>query len=245
MSPTCWWRTPKRAQKQKPGTTISTRPMRALSQPASRRPISATMQAPACNQQQPAVRAPLPLQRRQRAGPYEANPSVVFVVWTGGVCDGTGPDRGGKGNLTGQGHQCGETGSDQPGHQQFETGQCEGCGGSGGAGQASRRGGEGGGETRRCRSPAQRQTGCGRGSRQSGGNFRQTGCGRGSRQSGGNFRQTVACQGLNPGVGRDRKSTRLNSSHGYISYAVFCLKKKKKLKTLLTKKKKKQHNNKK
>src|SRR5256884_2099549 len=32
-----------------------------------------------------------------------------------------------------------------------------------------------------------------------------------------------------PGVGggRDRKSTRLNSSHGYISYAVFCLKKKK------------------
>src|SRR2546422_4526366 len=40
-----------------------------------------------------------------------------------------------------------------------------------------------------------------------------------------------------PGAGRvalvtvepeeDRKSTRLNSSHGYISYAVFCLKKKK------------------
>src|SRR2546429_1098215 len=28
-------------------------------------------------------------------------------------------------------------------------------------------------------------------------------------------------------VARDRKSTRLNSSHGYISYAVFCLKKKK------------------
>src|SRR2546429_3694033 len=27
----------------------------------------------------------------------------------------------------------------------------------------------------------------------------------------------------------DRKSTRLNSSHGYISYAVFCLKKKKQL----------------
>src|SRR2546422_4305233 len=27
--------------------------------------------------------------------------------------------------------------------------------------------------------------------------------------------------------GADRKSTRLNSSHGYISYAVFCLKKKK------------------
>src|SRR2546422_4197204 len=38
--------------------------------------------------------------------------------------------------------------------------------------------------------------------------------------------------GLVPGAGRgaagDRKSTRLNSSHGYISYAVFCLKKKKK-----------------
>src|SRR2546422_11273352 len=29
-------------------------------------------------------------------------------------------------------------------------------------------------------------------------------------------------------IERDRKSTRLNSSHGYISYAVFCLKKKKK-----------------
>src|SRR5687768_17661156 len=28
------------------------------------------------------------------------------------------------------------------------------------------------------------------------------------------------------GIGIDRKSTRLNSSHGYISYAVFCLKKK-------------------
>src|SRR5687768_18095893 len=28
-------------------------------------------------------------------------------------------------------------------------------------------------------------------------------------------------------AGRDRKSTRVNSSHGYISYAVFCLKKKK------------------
>src|SRR5258708_11103033 len=30
------------------------------------------------------------------------------------------------------------------------------------------------------------------------------------------------------GAGRDRKSTRLNSSHQIISYAVFCLKKKKK-----------------
>src|SRR2546429_9323302 len=33
--------------------------------------------------------------------------------------------------------------------------------------------------------------------------------------------------------GGDRKSTRLNSSHGYISYAVFCLKKKKKNKIIL------------
>src|SRR2546422_9307537 len=31
------------------------------------------------------------------------------------------------------------------------------------------------------------------------------------------------------GLRVDRKSTRLNSSHGYISYAVFCLKKKKKI----------------
>src|SRR5687768_17885456 len=33
---------------------------------------------------------------------------------------------------------------------------------------------------------------------------------------------------LGPLLRPDRKSTRLNSSHGYISYAVFCLKKKKK-----------------
>src|SRR2546429_944215 len=30
-------------------------------------------------------------------------------------------------------------------------------------------------------------------------------------------------------VRQDRKSTRLNSSHGYISYAVFCLKKKRRM----------------
>src|SRR2546422_7828079 len=36
------------------------------------------------------------------------------------------------------------------------------------------------------------------------------------------------------GVVQDRKSTRLNSSHGYISYAVFCLKKKKKRASLTT-----------
>src|SRR2546429_3469069 len=37
-----------------------------------------------------------------------------------------------------------------------------------------------------------------------------------------NFRCTYCDDGSG-----DRKSTRLNSSHGYISYAVFCLKKKK------------------
>src|SRR5690349_22268962 len=40
---------------------------------------------------------------------------------------------------------------------------------------------------------------------------------------------------------RDRKSTRLNSSHVEISYAVFCLKKKKKKKIKNDKKKKKKH----
>src|SRR5688572_31203659 len=38
--------------------------------------------------------------------------------------------------------------------------------------------------------------------------------------------------------GSDRKSTRLNSSHSQISYAVFCLKKKKKKKKNTSKKKK-------
>src|SRR5437588_8216249 len=38
-------------------------------------------------------------------------------------------------------------------------------------------------------------------------------------------------EGLRTGVVADRKSTRLNSSHTVISYAVFCLKKKKKKKT--------------
>src|SRR2546422_3144020 len=45
-------------------------------------------------------------------------------------------------------------------------------------------------------------------------------------------KQHLAWHGIECGddpSGRDRKSTRLNSSHGYISYAVFCLKKKKKL----------------
>src|SRR2546429_972285 len=35
-------------------------------------------------------------------------------------------------------------------------------------------------------------------------------------------------------VPQDRKSTRLNSSHGYISYAVFCLKKKKDISNVVT-----------
>src|SRR2546429_2983329 len=39
------------------------------------------------------------------------------------------------------------------------------------------------------------------------------------------FAQTTL--NIAPDMGKDRKSTRLNSSHGYISYAVFCLKKKK------------------
>src|SRR6478672_13063750 len=38
----------------------------------------------------------------------------------------------------------------------------------------------------------------------------------------------AACRRPSPCPGRDRKSTRLNSSHDQISYAVFCLKKKKK-----------------
>src|SRR2546427_2054770 len=54
--------------------------------------------------------------------------------------------------------------------------------------------------------------------------------------TGGNFPGTAAQQqswdnagdGLWRWMPRDRKSTRLNSSHSQISYAVFCLKKKKK-----------------
>src|SRR2546430_17094564 len=50
--------------------------------------------------------------------------------------------------------------------------------------------------------------------------------------------QRYACVRVDPGhyqdqqVSGDRKSTRLNSSHSQISYAVFCLKKKKQLHTL-------------
>src|SRR2546422_5009132 len=46
----------------------------------------------------------------------------------------------------------------------------------------------------------------------------------------------VDAQPRNPDIMTgDRKSTRLNSSHGYISYAVFCLKKKKKKKDIKNK----------
>src|SRR5438045_7867013 len=42
-------------------------------------------------------------------------------------------------------------------------------------------------------------------------------------------RMTILCGVLKVGAVHDRKSTRLNSSHLGISYAVFCLKKKNKL----------------
>src|SRR3712207_8296648 len=52
--------------------------------------------------------------------------------------------------------------------------------------------------------------------------------GGGGRGDGGRQDQPRAQEGLPvPGGYRDRKSTRLNSSHANISYAVFCLKKKK------------------
>src|SRR5215475_15112912 len=55
-----------------------------------------------------------------------------------------------------------------------------------------------------------------------------------------------APRALRPQATPDRKSTRLNSSHVKISYAVFCLKKKKKKKIkCINKKKKKQKNTKK
>src|SRR2546422_8113545 len=41
------------------------------------------------------------------------------------------------------------------------------------------------------------------------------------------LKQYLSLEALKANRDRDRKSTRLNSSHGYISYAVFCLKKKK------------------
>src|SRR5215467_15278815 len=52
--------------------------------------------------------------------------------------------------------------------------------------------------------------------------------GRGGGPAGGSILDGGRRAGIGP---RDRKSTRLNSSHLVISYAVFCLKKKKKQKT--------------
>src|SRR2546428_6260021 len=52
--------------------------------------------------------------------------------------------------------------------------------------------------------------------------------GRPSRADNGCSQPAVPAPALPPGISRlDRKSTRLNSSHDQISYAVFCLKKKK------------------
>src|SRR2546429_6157662 len=47
------------------------------------------------------------------------------------------------------------------------------------------------------------------------------------RTTGIRFEDITPRSGIDFVTDRDRKSTRLNSSHGYISYAVFCLKKKK------------------
>src|SRR2546429_3582034 len=58
----------------------------------------------------------------------------------------------------------------------------------------------------------------------------QRGCSNLAAMAAYRFREVTQHVTLLPlaGLGdRDRKSTRLNSSHGYISYAVFCLKKKK------------------
>src|SRR2546422_2779146 len=58
-----------------------------------------------------------------------------------------------------------------------------------------------------------------------------------ARRVGDRFHEHVAParEGVAGGLGADadRKSTRLNSSHGYISYAGFCLKKKKTQRTSL------------
>src|SRR5688572_32018113 len=61
------------------------------------------------------------------------------------------------------------------------------------------------------------------GDRRDGRDRRRVAPGRGERDRG-------ADSGVGSGNYQDRKSTRLNSSHSQISYAVFCLKKKKKKK---------------
>src|SRR5438067_5623092 len=55
---------------------------------------------------------------------------------------------------------------------------------------------------------------------------------RGAGRGGAPHRAQRAPETRHPAGPRDRKSTRLNSSHVSISYAVFCLKKKKKKKTI-------------
>src|SRR5438445_13603455 len=67
--------------------------------------------------------------------------------------------------------------------------------------------------------------------------FRSVGCGVGEETPSLALRASV--DGKEPGglrrpaqTEKDRKSTRLNSSHANISYAVFCLKKKKKYNTI-------------
>src|SRR3712207_6937502 len=54
----------------------------------------------------------------------------------------------------------------------------------------------------------------------------------GGQVAGQHVADDVVAEGLAPGQQGDRKSTRLNSSHANISYAVFCLKKKKHLELL-------------
>src|SRR3712207_7474048 len=66
--------------------------------------------------------------------------------------------------------------------------------------------------------------GAGRGGPVGGGHRRPAGLRAGR---GGLRRRGQLPPGADPGRGQDRKSTRLNSSHANISYAVFCLKKKK------------------
>src|SRR5438445_6545327 len=61
--------------------------------------------------------------------------------------------------------------------------------------------------------------------------FRSSGCFKPTKprhwQICGSFRKGTEIPICGPGPAGDRKSTRLNSSHANISYAVFCLKKKK------------------
>src|SRR2546422_2174542 len=84
--------------------------------------------------------------------------------------------------------------------------------------------------------------------RSPGGDFREDFAGgridhiHGIRQLGGDVEQSVRAKFSAMRAQRlDRKSTRLNSSHGYISYAVFCLKKKKKSTHIQTKQTKSTH----